>query len=424
MGIVKTNRRSSIHPFVKQSFWGRCIFCFISIIPGLTIFYYLHVDLYLQVLFVTQSVFWPFIALYIAQKNATPKETDIKLNFNLDLFFYGFWFAVSHFNPIIALYVVVAAIVGGLSVNGFQLLFTRIIGGTIGATIGGGIFGFQYSYLVNLPIIFTSSIGIISITFITSFLSYRGSQIIRSAKKQLKEQKIRIEKEQKKSAEAYALISKYVAPQLADTISAGEIESIWQHNRKKLTLFFSDIKDFTKITDALEPEDMARLLNEYLTEMNKIINIYQGTLAQVIGDGLYIFFGAPKKTNDKNQAIECLKMAINMQLKMKELNKNWYQLGVEEKLQIRCGINTGMATVGGYGSSERKEYTAMGMQVNIAARIESVCPPRKIMLNHTTWVLVKDEIPCFDKGLIEIKGYHRPINVYEVDLSKATEALA
>jgi class 3 adenylate cyclase len=116
-------------------------------------------------------------------------------------------------------------------------------------------------------------------------------------------------------------------------------------------------------------------------------------------------------------------MAIDMQLKIKELNNKWYKLGIGE-LKIRCGINTGMATVGGYGSSERKEYTAMGMQVNIAARIESVCPPGKIMLNHTTWVLVKDEIPCFDKGLIEIKGYHRPIKVYEVDLSKATEALA
>ena len=98
---------------------------------------------------------------------------------------------------------------------------------------------------------------------------------------------------QKKVENAYALLSKYVAPQLADTISIGEIDSIWRHNRKKLTLFFSDIKDFTRITDALEPEDMARLLNEYLTEMNKIINKYEGTLAQVIGDGLYVFFGAP-----------------------------------------------------------------------------------------------------------------------------------
>jgi PAS domain S-box-containing protein len=227
------------------------------------------------------------------------------------------------------------------------------------------------------------------------------------------EDKLQIE--QDKVKKAYGLLSKYVAPQLADTISNGQIDLIWKHNREKLTLFFSDIKDFTKITDSLEPEDMANLLNEYLTEMNDIINKYQGTLAQVIGDGLYVFFGAPQKTNDKNHAVRCLKMAIDMQAKMKELNRKWFDDGIEEILHIRCGINTGMATVGGYGSSERKEYTAMGMQVNIAARLESACNPGHILISHTTWALVKEDIPCTTQGKIEIKGYHRPLTVYEVD---------
>jgi hypothetical protein len=294
MYTEETKRRSSIHPFVKQSFWGRCIFCFISIIPGVTLFYYLNIDFLLKVVFVAQSVLWPFISLYIAKYSATPKETDLKFNYNLDMFLYGFWFAISQFNPIITLYIIVGIVVGGLSAGGFRLLFTRTISGTIGAVVGCGMFGFKYNYLVNLPIIVTSSIGIISTTFMSAFLSYRGGQILQAAKKQLKEQKIQIEKEQKKSAESYALISKYVAPQLADTISSGNIESIWKHNRKKLTLFFSDIKDFTKITDMLEPEDMARLLNEYLTEMNKIINIYERTLAQVIGDRLYVLLKSLK----------------------------------------------------------------------------------------------------------------------------------
>ena len=220
--------------------------------------------------------------------------------------------------------------------------------------------------------------------------------------------------EQKKVKKAYELLSKYVAPQLAETISQGEIDLIWKHYRERLTLFFSDIKNFTMITDSLEPEDMGKLLNEYLTEMNTIINKYHGTLAQVIGDGLYVFFGAPQKTNDKNHAIQCLKMAIDMQAKMKELNKKWFDAGIEENLQIRCGINTGMATVGGYGSSERKEYTAMGMQVNIAARLENVCKPGHILMSHTTWALVKDDIACTPQGKIEVKGYHRPLRIYEV----------
>jgi len=225
----------------------------------------------------------------------------------------------------------------------------------------------------------------------------------------------KLQEEQGKVEKAYSLLSKYVAPQLAETISHGQIDLIWKHYREKLTLFFSDIKNFTIITDSLEPEDMANLLNEYLTEMNDIINKYQGTLAQVIGDGLYVFFGAPKKTDDRDHAVRCLKMAIDMQAKMKELNKKWFDIGIDETLQIRCGINTGMATVGGYGSSERKEYTAMGMQVNIAARIESACNPGQILISHATWALVKEDIPCITQGKIEIKGYHRPITVYEVD---------
>lgn len=241
------------------------------------------------------------------------------------------------------------------------------------------------------------------------FCCYFFSEQIFSAQKALK-------KEKNKVKNAYSLISKYVPPQVVDTISDGKIDLIWKHNRKKLTMFFSDIKNFTKITDALEPEDMAKILNEYLTEMNSIINKYGGTLAQVIGDGLYVFFGAPNKTNDKDHAVRCSNMAIDMQFKMKKLNQKWFSLGIDEELEIRCGINTGMATVGGYGSSDRKEYTAMGMQVNIAARLESACTPGKILINHTTWVLIKDDISCLEKGEIEIQGYHLPVKVYEIQV--------
>jgi PAS domain S-box-containing protein len=225
----------------------------------------------------------------------------------------------------------------------------------------------------------------------------------------------KLKEEQEKVQKAYKLISKYVPPQIAETISNGPIDLVWKHHRRKLTLFFSDIKNFTKITDSLEPEDMGNLLNEYLTEMNGIVNRYGGTLAQLIGDGLYVIFGAPNKTDDKDHALRCLKMAIDMQVKMKELNKKWFDSGIDENLKIRCGINSGMATVGGYGSSDRKEYTAMGMQVNLAARLESACKPGRILISHTTWALAGEEFPCTPLGKIEVKGYHRPVTVYEID---------
>jgi class 3 adenylate cyclase len=282
--------------------------------------------------------------------------------------------------------------------------------------VGLEIWFLNFDRLINAEPLFFDIVrysfvfGIIFFVFVISYHAYSVVNISEHA----------LVKEQGKVEKAYSLLSKYVAPQLADTIADGQIDLIWKHNRKKLTLFFSDIKDFTTITDSLEPEDMAYVLNEYLTEMNTIINKYKGTLAQVIGDGLYVFFGAPDSKNDADNAVRCVKMAIAMQQKMKDLNKKWFDKGIDELLQIRCGINTGMVTVGGYGSSERKEYTAMGMQTNIAARLEQVCEPESILISHTTWALINKDIPCTENKQIQIKGYKKPIRTYSVNLSQPT----
>lgn len=224
-----------------------------------------------------------------------------------------------------------------------------------------------------------------------------------------------LEMEKEKIVRAHNMLSRYVAPQLVRKIVEGEFEPVWDHSRKKLTIFFSDIKDFTQTTDWMEPEDMANVLNEYFSNMNEIIQKYEGTLASIIGDGLYVFFGAPDQTNEKDHALRCVKMAIDMQKKMTDLQQKWFQDGIENPLRIRCGINTGMATVGGFGSEERKEYTAMGMQVNLAARLEAACKPGEILISHSTLALIKDQIKCEPKGQIEVKGFSRPIRVYCID---------
>jgi len=161
-----------------------------------------------------------------------------------------------------------------------------------------------------------------------------------------------LETEKEKVLNAQKLLSRYLAPQLAKKILEGQIEIVWGHHRKKLAMFFSDIKDFTQTTDRLEPEDMAGLLNEYLAHMIEIVHKYEGTLAHIIGDALFVFFGAPEHTTDKKHALQCVHMAIDMQVQMKALQKKWFSEGIEDPLQIRCGINTGMATVGGYGSND------------------------------------------------------------------------
>jgi len=209
-------------------------------------------------------------------------------------------------------------------------------------------------------------------------------------------------------------LKQYLPVQVVNTIKSGHKDATFETERRKLTIFFSDIKDFTCITDAMEPEDMASLLDEYLSEMDVIINKYNGTLAQVTGDSLLVFFGAPEQTNDKDHALRCLSMAVSMQERMKALQRKWFNSGIDDILTIRCGINTGMATVGNFGSTSRKLYTAHGMQVNIAARLEQTCEPGGILISHATWALVNDDIQCTEQGQIDVKGYHKPVRVYSI----------
>jgi class 3 adenylate cyclase len=218
--------------------------------------------------------------------------------------------------------------------------------------------------------------------------------------------------------DAQETLSRYVAPQLARKIRGGAADEVWNHQRRKLTLFFSDIKDFTVVTDSMEPEDLAKLLNEYIDEMIRIATTYNGTVAQISGDGLFIFFGAPEFVDDREHALRAVRMAVEMQRRMRELQRRWYESGIEHPFKIRCGINTGIATVGGFGSAGRREYTAIGMQTNLAARLEAACEPGQILLGHATWALVKEEVPCKERGQLEVKGFHQPVRTWQVVLDK------
>jgi class 3 adenylate cyclase len=224
-----------------------------------------------------------------------------------------------------------------------------------------------------------------------------------------------LQKQKRIVDKAHKFISRYVPSQLVKKILAGEVEPLRDHSRQKLTMFFSDIKDFTRTTDAMEPEDMGRLLNEYFSCMNDIIQNYEGTLANITGDALFVFFGAPDRTDDRDHALRCVRMAIDMQHKMALLQQKWFHEGIEYPLQIRCGINTGMATVGSFGSRQRSEYSAMGMQVNLASRLETACEPGRILISHAAWALVNDQIECRPMGMITVKGFARPIRAYEVN---------
>jgi class 3 adenylate cyclase len=209
-------------------------------------------------------------------------------------------------------------------------------------------------------------------------------------------------------------ISKYVDHKIAEKIFKGELKAKLSHRRAKLTMFFSDIKDFTQFTDSSDPEDVAKILNEYLGEMALIVRKWGGTIPQFTGDCIYAIFGAPDSKGEKEDALACLRMALDMQIKMKNLRNKWWNQGIQLPFKIRCGIHTGMANVGNYGSEGFMEYSAIGLNTNLASRLEQACEPGEIYLSHASWAMVKDKIPCDEVGTIEVKGFHYPIQTYRV----------
>lgn len=213
-----------------------------------------------------------------------------------------------------------------------------------------------------------------------------------------------------------AKLSKYLSPQIYKSIFEGTQDDKIRTKRKKLTVFFSDIKDFTEVTEAWKSEDITRLLNEYFSEMSAIALAYGATIDKFIGDAMLIFTGDPQSLGEKEDALQCVRMAVQMQRRMYVLQRDWLAKGCERPFRMRIGINTGFCDVGNFGSEQRMDYTIIGSAVNLAARLEHACEPDGILLSEETCALVQDEIQCKEHAHIKAKGIARDICCYSVDM--------
>src|SRR4029453_12278266 len=148
-------------------------------------------------------------------------------------------------------------------------------------------------------------------------------------------------------------LSKYLSPQVYSSIFTGQQSVEISSRRKKLTIFFSDIGDFTETTDSLESEELTGLLNRYLTEMSKIALEHGATVDKYIGDAIMAFFGDPESRGVKEDAKACVAMSIAMQRRMGELQSEWLDAGLEKPFQLRIGIKTGYCPVGNFGDGAR-----------------------------------------------------------------------
>jgi adenylate cyclase len=210
-------------------------------------------------------------------------------------------------------------------------------------------------------------------------------------------------------------ISRYLSPQIYKSIFSGQKDVTIHTERKKLTIFFSDIKDFTATTERLQPEQVTSLLNEYFTEMSNIALKHGGTIDKFVGDAILIFFGDPESKGEAEDAKACLNMAADMQHRLAELNVKWRNEGVEHPFRVRMGINTGYCNVGNFGSADRMDYTIIGAEANLAARLQSIAEPGHIVVSYETYALVRDILVAHALPPITMKGISREVVPYAVE---------
>jgi class 3 adenylate cyclase len=199
---------------------------------------------------------------------------------------------------------------------------------------------------------------------------------------------------------------------LADNIIAGDLDGVETPTRRRITVLFSDIVSFTETADRVEPELLTTLIGEYMSAMTQIVHDHGGTVNEFSGDGLMALFGAPTPMLPEDQARNAVQAAQAMQERLPALNARWRNLGLDAPVQIRIGINTGMASVGSYGSEGRMTYTAIGLQTNIAARVQAKCQPGKVLLTEATWQLLGSDDWGRYIGEVVCKGVHFPVTVY------------
>ncbi len=240
---------------------------------------------------------------------------------------------------------------------------------------------------------------------------YASSQ---DAKRRAEEASLRVSEQNRTLESLSNKLSKYLSPQVYASIFTGKQNVEISSHRKKLTVFFSDIADFTGTTDNLESEELTGLLNHYLTEMSKIALDYGATIDKYIGDAILAFFGDPETKGVKEDALACVRMAIAMQRRMRELQSEWMERGMEKPFKLRVGINTGFCTVGNFGSEDRMDYTIIGGEVNLAARLQSHAEIGGILIAHETYALVKDAVRTEELAPIAVKGFAQPVRAYRV----------
>ena len=209
-------------------------------------------------------------------------------------------------------------------------------------------------------------------------------------------------------------LRRFLPQAVADELLAGGLEADEGLSRRKITALFADMVGFTDLSESLEPEELAEVLNEYLREMAALAVSHNGTLVDFAGDGVFVVYGAPASSEEDVHALEAVRTAVAMRVRVRELAAALRRRGIPADLQIRVGINTGHCTVGVFGSDLMRAYKAIGFTVNIAARLQSEGDPGSILCGFRTYALAEEHVRGVRREPLALKGAARPIEAWEI----------
>jgi adenylate cyclase len=217
------------------------------------------------------------------------------------------------------------------------------------------------------------------------------------------------EKEKRKVRTAFG---QYLSPEVIRRLLLNP--QLVEPRKTEVTVMFSDIRGFTTISEKLDAQDLAIFLNQYLSDMTRIVFEEQGTLDKYIGDAVMAFWGAPFE--EEGHGRRACETALKMMERVREMQKVWESEG-KPQLDIGIGLNTGVASVGNMGSALRYGYTALGDAVNLSSRLEGLNKDygTHVIVNETTYEVAKSDGFVFrELDLIRVKGKLQPVTIYEL----------
>ncbi len=182
--------------------------------------------------------------------------------------------------------------------------------------------------------------------------------------------------------------------------------------RQQLSVLYTNIRDFTSISAQCEPQELCALLTEnYFNPLSDIAFRYNGTVDKYIGDSLVVLYGAPVMQEDDAQ--RAVFTALDMRERMGLINQQLLEKG-KPRLPLSAGVATWEAVVGIFGSTRKREYSALGLTVNIAAQLEELAQAEQILIDEATYRAVKNSVKAEKLEPVRVKGMPEPVQVYKV----------